>query len=153
VKWIKNYEPNLSENYIEIHYRNMNKEIEDIIRYLESKKILIGKNETKSRFINIDEIFYCEIVDRKCYAYLKEEVWRLQEGLSELTEQYEINGFIRISKSMVVNIYKVKKIEADFNMRMNLVLMNGETVVMSRNYRNDFFRRLKNIRMEERNDK
>lgn len=153
MKWIKNYEPDIRENYIEIHYKNMNKETEDIIRYLESKKTLIGKNETKSCFINIDEIYYCEIVDRKCYAYLKEEVWRLQEGLSELTEQYEINGFIRISKSMIVNIYKVKKIEADFNMRMNLVLINGETVVMSRNYRNDFFRKLKSFRMEEKNDK
>ncbi len=60
-----------------------------------------------------------------------------------------MHGFVRISKSMVVNIFKVKQIQADFNMRMNLVLLNGETVVMSRSYRNDFFRKLKNIRMEE----
>lgn len=153
MKWIKTYDSKLCENYLEIHYSNLNKETQDIISYLESKNVLVGKNETESRLIKPDEIYYCEIVDRKCYAYLKEEVWKLEEGLAELAERYEMHGFVRISKSMVANIYKVKKMDADFNMRMNLVLLNGETVVMSRSYRNEFFRELKGIRMEEKDDK
>lgn len=148
MRWIKTHEPKIRENYLEIHYSNMNKETQDLITYLEAKNVLMGRNETESRLIKPDEIYYCEIVDRKCYAYLKEEVWKLEEGLAELAERYEMHGFVRISKSMVVNIYKVKKIDADFNMRMNLVLLNEETVVMSRSYRNDFFQRLKDIRME-----
>ncbi|MDE6529287.1 MAG: LytTR family transcriptional regulator DNA-binding domain-containing protein [Lachnospiraceae bacterium] len=149
MKWIKTHEPKLRENYLEIHYGNLNKETQDMIAYLESKNVLMGRKESESRLIQPEEIYYCEIVDRKCYAYLKEEVWKLEEGLAKLTERYEMQGFVRISKSMVVNIFKVKQIQADFNMRMNLVLLNGETVVMSRSYRNDFFRKLKNIRMEE----
>lgn len=108
----------------------------------------MGRNETESRLIKPDEIYYIEIVDRRCYAYLKEEVWKLEEGLFELTKRYEAHGFVRISKSMVVNIYKVKQLKADFNMRMNLVLLNEETIVMNRSYRNDFFRKLKEIRTE-----
>lgn len=149
MKWIKTHEPKLRENYLEIHYSNLDKETQDMIAYLESKNVLMGRKESESRLIQPEEIYYCEIVDRKCYAYLKEEVWNLEEGLAKLTERYEMQGFVRISKSMVVNIFKVKQIQADFNMRMNLVLLNGETVVMSRSYRNDFFRKLKNIRMEE----
>lgn len=149
MKWIKTHEPKLRENYLEIHYGNLDKETQDMIAYLESKNVLMGRKETESRLIQPDEIYYCEIVDRKCYAYLKEEVWKLEEGLAKLIERYEMHGFVRISKSMVVNIFKVKQIRADFNMRMNLVLLNGETVVMSRSYRNDFFRKLKNIRMGE----
>ena len=149
MKWIKTHEPKLRENYLEIHYGNLDKETQDMIAYLESKNVLMGRKESESRLIQPEEIYYCEIVDRKCYAYLKEEVWNLEEGLAKLTERYEMQGFVRISKSMVVNIFKVKQIQADFNMRMNLVLLNGETVVMSRSYRNDFFRKLKNIRMEE----
>lgn len=133
---------------MEIHYGNLNKETQDIIAYLESKNNLMGKSGTESRLIKPDEIYYIEIVDRKCYAYLKKEVWQLEEGLAELTERYEMHGFVRISKSMVVNIYKVKQIKADFNMRMDLVLLNEETVVMSRSYRNDFFEKLKSIRIE-----
>lgn len=148
MKWIKTHEEKLNENYLEIHYGNMNKETQDIITYLESKNVLMGRNETESRLIKPDEIYYCEIVDRKCYAYLREEVWKLEEGLAELTERYEMHGFVRISKSMVVNIYKVKQIEADFNMRMKLVLLNKEMIVMSRSYRDDFFGKLKSIRME-----
>lgn len=149
MKWIKTHEPKLRENYLEIHYGDPDKETQDMIAYLESKNALMGRKETESRLIQPEEIYYCEIVDRKCYAYLKEEVWQLEEGLAKLTDRYEMQGFVRISKSMVVNIFKVKRIRADFNMRMNLVLLNGETVVMSRSYRNDFFRKLKNIRMEE----
>ena len=145
---MKIHEPKLKENYLEIHYGNMNKDTEDIIAYLESKNVLMGKNESESRLIKPDEIYYCEIVDRKCYAYLREEVWKLEEGLAELTEKYEMHGFIRISKSMLVNVHKVKKLEADFNMRMKLILLNEEMIVMSRSYRDDFFRKLKSIRME-----
>lgn len=150
MKWIKTHEPKLRENYLEIHYGNLNKETQDIITYLESKNVLMGRNETESRLIKPDEIYYIEIVDRKCYAYLKKEVWQLEEGLSELTDRYEMHGFVRVSKSMVVNIYKVKEIKANFNMRMNLVLLNEETIVMNRSYRNDFFKKLKTIRMEGR---
>lgn len=150
MKWIKTHEPKLNENYLEIHYGTLNKETLDIITYLESKNVLMGKNETERRLMIPDEIYYIEIVDRKCYAYLKEEVWQMEEGLAELVECYEMHGFVRISKSMVVNIYKVKQIKADFNMRMNLVLLNEETVVMSRSYRNDFFCKLNNLRIGER---
>ena len=150
MKWIKTHEPKLRENYLEIHYSNLNKETQDIITYLESKSVLMGRNKTESRLIKPDEIYYIEIVDRKCYAYLKKEVWQLEEGLAELTDRYEMHGFVRVSKSMVVNIYKVKEIKADFNMRMNLVLLNEETIVMNRSYRNDFFKKLKAIRMEGR---
>lgn len=148
MKWIKTHEPELHENYLEIHYSDLNKETRDIIAYLESTNVLMGRNETESRLIKPDEIYYIEIVDRRCYAYLKEEVWKLEEGLFELTKRYEAHGFVRISKSMVVNIYKVKQLKADFNMRMNLVLLNEETIVMNRSHRNDFFRKLKEIRTE-----
>lgn len=152
MKWIKTHEPKLLENYLEIHYGELDKETQDVIAYLESANVLMGRNETESRLIRPGEIYYIEIVDRKCYAYLKEEVWKLEEGLLELTKRYEAQGFVRISKSMAVNLYKVKQIKADFNMRMNLVLLNEETIIMNRSYRNDFFRKLKSIRMNVASD-
>lgn len=152
MKWIKTHEPKLLENYLEIHYGELDKETQDVIAYLESTNVLMGRNETESRLIRPGEIYYMEIVDRKCYAYLKEEVWKLEEGLLELTKRYEAQGFVRISKSMAVNLYKVKQIKADFNMRMNLVLLNEETIIMNRSYRNDFFRKLKSIRMNAASD-
>lgn len=150
MKWIKTHEPKLHENYLEVHYNDLDEETRDVIAYLEAKSVLMGRNGEESRLVRPDEIYYIEIVDRRCYAYLKDEVWELKEGLSELTKQYEAYGFVRIGKSIVVNIYKVRRIKADFNMRMNLILLNEETIVMNRSYRNDFFRKLKSIRMEEK---
>ena len=148
MRWMKIHEPQLKENYLEIHYGDMDNETKEMINYLESKNVLIGRDESESCLIKPEEVYYCEIVDRKCYAYLKARVWKLEEGLAELAERYEMYGFVRISKSMLINIHKVKQIEADLNMRMKLVLLNGETVVMNRNYRSEFFKKLKMIRME-----
>lgn len=150
MKWIKTHEPKLKENYLEIHYGDMDNETREMMNYLEAKNVLMGRDENESRLIKPEEIYYCEIVDRKCYAYLKEQVWKLEEGLAELVERYDMYGFVRVSKSMVVNIHKVKQIEADLNMRMKLVLLNEETIVMNRNYRTEFFKKLKSIRMEDK---
>lgn len=46
---IKTHEPKLRENYLEIHYGNLNKETQDIITYLESKDVLMGRSGTESR--------------------------------------------------------------------------------------------------------
>ncbi len=90
-----------------------------------------------------DDIFYCEIVDRKCFAYLEQEVWILEPGLQEILSAYEAAGFVRIGKSMIVNIHKVDRMESDLNMRVRLYLENGETVILNRSYRQDFYTRLK----------
>ena len=56
--------------------------------------------------------------------------------------------FIRISKSIVVNIYRVRKIKADVNMKMQLVLDNGEKVILNRSYKNDFLQFIRERRNE-----
>ena len=55
MKWIKTQEPKLKENYLEIHYGKLNQETQDIITYLESKNVLMGRNEAESRLIKPDE--------------------------------------------------------------------------------------------------
>lgn len=152
MKWIKTYEPDLKENYVEIHYHAMNQEAKDFIDFFRPHKDLLGKNETELRLINPSELFYCEIVDRRCFAYLENEVWNLEEGLQELCERYRNEGFVRISKSMLVNIHKVKRLSANMNMRTELFLKNGEVVILNRGYRNEFFRTLNTFRLERDKD-
>ena len=62
----------------------------------------------------------------------------MEQGIQAVAEKYSELGFIRISKSIVVNIYRVRKIKADVNMKMQLVLDNGEKVILNRSYKNDF---------------
>ena len=48
----------------------------------------------------------------------------------------------------MVNIYRVRKIKADVNMKMQLVLDNGEKVILNRSYKNDFLQFIRERRNE-----
>jgi DNA-binding LytR/AlgR family response regulator len=105
----------------------------------------IGVNGEEQRVIHISEIYYCEITERKCFAYLETAVYQLDYTLQEFLEKYHDQGMIRISKSMCVNVFKVLQMEADFNMRMKLHLKNDETVLLNRNYKKDFLKYLQQL--------
>lgn len=150
MKWMKTHEPELEENYVEIHYREMDAEVENVIACLQPCEGLMGRRDKETRLLKPADVYYCEIVDRKCYAYLEQEVWNIEEGLQELIEKYGNRGFVRISKSMLVNLYRIDRLVADLNMRVKIVLENGEVVILNRSYRNQFYDRLKNAGMEER---
>ena len=110
--------------------------------------MLLGKLEGEQVFLKPEEVYYFEAVDRKCFACLEEQVFQVEQGIQAVAEKYSELGFIRISKSIVVNIYRVRKIKADVNMKMQLVLDNGEKVILNRSYKNDFLQFIRERRNE-----
>lgn len=151
MKVIKVQNSSILEDYAEIHFQEMNTEISDIIAYIESDSILIGKSEEGARLIKPTDIFYIEIVDRKNFAYLKDEVIKINEGLKELSEGLLKNKFVRINKSTLVNIYKIENMKAESNMRIKLTLNNGENVIVNRAYRKELFSFLAKLGKELKN--
>ena len=75
---IQYYEkPELSENRVDVFYKEYNEEIESLVAFLEKDQMLIGTQERQTCRIAVSEIYYLEIVDRRCFAYLDKEVrWR-----------------------------------------------------------------------------
>ena len=136
-------DPVLKENRVEVYYRNQDREIENLMAFLEMEQIIIGSREGETKRIFPNEIYYLEIVDRHCFAYLKEDVWQLEMSLRGFLEKYEKNGFAQIGKSMIVNIGKKEKIVPDINMRMHLLLENGEKLIVNRSYKKTFMSALK----------
>lgn len=145
MKLQKIYDGALKENYIEIHYHEIDEELKQILSFLEPAGMLLGKTQGQAKPIKPEDIFYCEIVDKRCYAYLESQVWGIDISLSDFLTQYEHKGFVRISKSMLVNLHHIDRLEADINMRTKLILDNKESVIMNRSYRNDFFAKLKHL--------
>lgn len=146
----KIWEPDISENYAEIHYKELNQEVLDAIHYFEKSKLLIGKNNGETKLFYLSDILFCEIVDRKCFSYLKDGVWQIDFSLQSFLEEYATNGFVRISKSMIVNIYKIDYMKTDVSMRMKLILENGECIILNRAYRRGFYALLEKIGGEDR---
>ena len=135
----------LAEDHVDIYCRDKNRKIEGIIRYINANMVIIGRDDEMTASILPNEIFYCETVDRKCYAYLEHEVYRIDFSLAGFMEQFSSNGFVQISKSVAVNVYHIKQFKTDLNMKMILYMENGEAVILNRAYKKNFMERLKQL--------
>lgn len=88
-------EPGLSEDYIDIHYREYNERIRRIVALAGKEPMLLGKLEGEQVFLKPEEVYYFEAVDRKCFACLEEEVFQVEQGIQAVAEKYSELGFIR----------------------------------------------------------
>lgn len=84
--------------------------------------------------LSAGEIYYFESVDDKTFVYTKSEVYDCGYKLYEAEEKMGKYAFARISKSVVVNIRKIKEIKPQLNGRFEAVLDNGERQIVNRHY-------------------
>lgn len=136
-------EPGLKENHVDLHYNKMDEETQTMKQYLSAFEGLIpGKDEEteRERMLTPGEILYIEVVDRKTYAYLTDSIWRISYSLQQFIDKFGCMGFARNNKSMLVNIYHIQELKAQANMRVNIMMDNGELIILNRSYKNEFYK-------------
>ena len=84
----------------------------------------------------MDRVYYFESVDKRTFVYTKDKCYETKYRLYELEGMLSYD-FFRCSKAMIINIKKIASVKAEFNARMRAVLLNGEEVIISRNYVKD----------------
>ncbi|MCR5153546.1 MAG: LytTR family transcriptional regulator DNA-binding domain-containing protein [Lachnospiraceae bacterium] len=95
----------------------------------------------KTCFVDKRAIYYIESVDKKTFVYTRDNCYETKYRLYELEEM--LGGyFARCSKALIVNLRKVKKVASQLGGRMDAILLNEETIVISRAYVKDIKRRL-----------
>ena len=99
------------------------------------------RNTGESYMLGTNLIYYTESIDKRTYVYTKEECYETKYRLYELEDILSTN-FLRVSKSLVVNIRKVRSVKSELNGRMTAELLNGERIVISRSYVKDLKRKL-----------
>ncbi len=97
--------------------------------------------EGKTVLLEISFIYYIESVDKRTFVYTKENCYESKLRLYELEESLG-SYFLRISKSMIVNLKKIKSVKSDLSGRMEASMLNGEKIVISRSYVKEIKRRL-----------
>ncbi|MCR5717153.1 MAG: LytTR family transcriptional regulator DNA-binding domain-containing protein [Lachnospiraceae bacterium] len=146
MKLIKTKDEQLKENYLELHYRSIDEETKAVLARLTSQlQYVDGVSEEKHEAVALTDVFYFESVDHKTFAYTADHCVEMREALRDLAEAYENAGFVRISKSVIVNLYQIKKLQGDLNMRVKLYMKNGEVLVMNRSYRAEFYQKLNKL--------
>lgn len=126
-----------NEERAEIHAVTLTEEIQNAVDILENNKISIPViNSEETIMCTLDRVYYFESVDKRTFVYTKDKCYETKYRLYELEEMIPYD-FFRCSKAMIINIKKIASVKAEFNARMRAVLLNGEEVVISRNYVKD----------------
>lgn len=120
---------------IVIRAYKMTRHLEGLIQHLKQYSIeLYGKKGDCQYRLSIGDIYYMEVVDGKLFLYEREDVYESQQSLKELESHLKKFGFVRISKSCILNCRKLKYVKADKNHRMKVFLLNGECLIVNRTY-------------------
>ena len=132
----------ITEEYLDIHFAEMRPMIRQLIDTVKSERpVISGRpdlDDGEEIILDPEEIYYFDHVERKLFAYTESGVYRLMTTLSSVEEQLSDYGFVRVSKSNLVNIYKIKQLKPDINMKVYLSFDNGERICINRSYKKSF---------------
>ncbi len=136
---------NLKEEKVDIHYTNMRPVIKQLIDTVNSERpTLSGRpadediDDGEEIILDAKEIYYLDYVDRKLFAYTKDGVFRIMNTLANCEEMLWNYGFVRVSKSNLINIYKIKQLKPEVNMKVYASFDNGDKICINRSYNKSF---------------
>ena len=138
MRLILNERPEMEKPEVTIAYSEMTasvKRVADFVRSVE-QTILCKKDEEECS-VPVGDIFYIESVDKKTFVYCEKEVYMCSLRLYEIEKMVEQAGFVRVSKSTILNIEWLKGVKTLVNSRLEAILSNGERVCVTRKYLKD----------------
>ena len=120
---------------LEIRCHEISDEVREIVAFVKSRQgQLTGTADDRMYEIAVSDIFYIESVDNKTFIYCKNREYETKQKLYELEEILREKHFLRVSKSVLLNLMKVSSIKPTLNSRFTAVLFSGEQVIISRKY-------------------
>ena len=135
MKLIKRQIAGQLETEVEIRYAEMNTEIIKLIECLQqTENFIYGTDNGRQYKIRIYDIYYAESVDKKTFIYTKDAVFRSELRLYQLAEILKTDDFVQVSKFCLINMNVLESIRTLFNSRLEVTLINGEKVNVSRTY-------------------
>ncbi len=144
---------NIKEEKVDIHFTNMRPVIKQLIDTVKSERPTLGGrpadedlDDGEEIILDAKEIYYLDHVDRKLFAYTKDGVFRIMNTLANCEEMLWNYGFVRVSKSNLINIYKIKQLKPDTNMKVYASFDNGDRICINRSYNKSFKEYLQRMR-------
>ena len=135
MKLIKRQLDGQLETEVEIRYAKMDTEVIKLIERIEqTENFIYGTDNGRQYKIRISDIYYAESVDKKTFIYTKEAVFRTELRLYQLIEMLKAHDFVQVSKFCLINMNVLESIRTLFNSRLEVTLINGEKVNVSRTY-------------------
>ena len=132
-----------SELEVVIHCMKVDEQVSELVSALSNiDKKLAGLKDGKTYVLDPADILYFDSVDKRTFAYAQSAIFEVSLRLYELEECLP-RGFFRASKATIINISKIISIMPDFNGRLEVTLLSGEKLVVSRQYAQDLKTKLR----------
>ncbi len=121
----------------------MTQDVEKLISLMRMLNMQLAvKKDGETYLLDTDRILYIEAVERNTFVYTAEASYESDLKLYEIEQQLLAQNFIRVSKQSIVNMRKIKSLRADINRKIRVTLVNGEQLIVSRMYADEFKRSL-----------
>jgi len=118
----------------------------DMVSTLENSSdnylIVNSTHKGEQEKISCSTVIYLEYLERKIFVYTKENIFEIKSPLYKLQSELPYN-FIRISKTIIINIHFLNKFSAKANGNLEALLSNREKVIVSRKYVSSLKKQLK----------
>ncbi len=96
---------------------------------------LVIKSGGRVFFLKIDEIDWIEAAGNYVRLHIQREAHLLRETIKNLETQLDPNKFLRISRSTIVRIDRIKELQPWFHGEYAIILQDGTQLTSSRGYR------------------
>lgn len=117
----------------------LNERLAGLLEDLEAKKDrltrLVIKSAGRIVFLRVDEIDWIEAADNYVRVHAGKEAHLIRETLQSLEKRLDPAKFLRIHRSSVVNLERIRELQPIFHGDYLVKLMDGTELTLSRNYR------------------
>ena len=137
----------IEEPYAEIHSDSLTSNIQKAMDLLENDDIEIGEEESNSILavkkgsdivlLDFEDIFMIRVEDKQTKVFTEDKDYLVKKPLYQIEENLDSN-FVRVSKTTIVNLRKIKRVAPSLKGMMFIELKNGLKDNISRKYLSDF---------------
>ncbi len=130
----------VEEPYADIHTNELTDSITKAMSILESddsKEMLAVKKGSDFALLEYGEVFMFRVEDKQVKVYTESKEYLIKKPLYQVEETLN-NDFVRISKTTIVNLKKIKRVAPSLKGMMFIQLKNGLKDNISRKYLPDF---------------
>jgi two-component system LytT family response regulator len=100
---------------------------------------VVIKADGRITFLNTREIDWIEADDKYVHLHTREGSSMVRQTLSTMETQLDPKKFIRIHRSAIVNVERIKELQPLFSGEHSIHLENGTKLTLSRNYKDKLF--------------
>ena len=93
-------------------------------------------------FLNVEDVDWIEADDKYVRLHVGRVSHMARQTLAAVEEQLDPERFLRIHRSAVVNVGRIRELQPLFSGEYRVVLEGGAALTLSRNYKDRLFRLL-----------